>query len=78
MNVNNFTIYLLKTGMSFATRQIGNMTKPSLIISMDGQGVISLKGQSTFKTTECKFKLNEEFDEITADDRQTKVSVYRI
>lgn len=60
--------------MSFATRQMGNLVKPSLLISVDDQGVISIKGKSTFKTTEIKFKLNEEFDEITTDDRQTKVS----
>lgn len=31
-----------------------------------------MKSQSTFKTTELKFRLNEEFEEITADDRKTK------
>ena len=31
------------------------------------------KSQSPFKTTEVKFKLNEEFDETAADDRKTKV-----
>lgn len=60
-------------GMSFATRQMGNMTKPNLVISVDDAGVVSMKAESTFKTTEIKFKLNEEFDETTVDGRKTKV-----
>ncbi|XP_064202925.1 fatty acid-binding protein, adipocyte-like [Anguilla rostrata] len=67
----NFDDYMKALGVGFATRQMGNMAKPSLIISVD-QGMISMKSQSTFKTTEVKFKLNEEFDETTADDRKTK------
>lgn len=64
--------------MGFATRQIGNMAKPNLVISVDDAGVISMKSQSSFKTSEIKFKLNEEFDETTADDRKTKVSYISI
>lgn len=48
------------------------MTKPTTIISMEDD-VITLKTVSTFKTTEIKFKLGEEFDETTADDRKVKV-----
>lgn len=59
--------------MSFATRQVGNMTKPNLVISMGDGGLINIKAQSTFKTTEINFKLDEEFDETTVDDRKTKV-----
>uniref|UniRef100_A0A8C1FVF2 Fatty acid binding protein 3, muscle and heart n=1 Tax=Cyprinus carpio carpio TaxID=630221 RepID=A0A8C1FVF2_CYPCA len=58
-------------GVGFATRQVGSMTKPTTIISMEGD-VITLKTVSTFKTTEIKFKLGEEFDETTADDRKVK------
>ena len=60
--------------MGFATRQVGNRTKPNLIVSVDDQGIVYMKSQSTFKTTEIKFKLNEPFDETTADDRKTRVS----
>lgn len=49
------------------------MTKPNLVISVDDAGVVSMKAESTFKTTEIKFKLNEEFDETTVDGRKTKV-----
>lgn len=60
-------------GVGFATRQMGNMAKPNLVISVDDAGVVSMKSESTFKTTEIKFKLDEEFDETTADGRKTKV-----
>ncbi|KAJ8288149.1 hypothetical protein COCON_G00008080 [Conger conger] len=71
----NFDDYMKALGVGFATRQMGNMAKPSLIISVDDKGIISMKSQSTFKTTEVKFKLNEEFDETTADDRKTKTII---
>ncbi|MBN3297687.1 FABPH protein, partial [Amia calva] len=58
-------------GVGFATRQVGSMTKPTTIISQEGDTII-LKTQSTFKNTEIKFKLGEEFDETTADDRKVK------
>ncbi|TSK31378.1 Fatty acid-binding protein, heart [Bagarius yarrelli] len=47
------------------------MTKPTTIIALDGD-VFTLKTVSTFKNTEIKFKLGEEFDETTADDRKVK------
>ncbi|XP_036411188.1 fatty acid binding protein 4a [Megalops cyprinoides] len=71
----NFDEYMKALGVGFATRQVGNMAKPNLIFSVDDQGVICMKSQSTFKTTEVKFKLNEEFDETTADDRRTRTTV---
>ncbi|XP_034456285.1 fatty acid binding protein 4a [Hippoglossus hippoglossus] len=71
----NFDDYMKAIGVGFATRQVGNRTKPNLIVSVDDQGVICMKSQSTFKTTEIKFKLNEPFDETTADDRKTRTVV---
>lgn len=50
------------------------MTKPTLIILKEGDKVV-LKTQSTFKNTEISFKLGEEFDETTADDRHCKVGL---
>lgn len=64
-------------GVGFATRQVGNRTKPNLVVSVDEQGTVCMKTQSTFKTTEIRFKLNEPFDETTADDRKTRVGVLR-
>ncbi|XP_072276887.1 fatty acid-binding protein, heart [Pyxicephalus adspersus] len=67
----NFDDYMKGLGVGFATRQIANVTKPTTIISLEGD-IIVLQTQSTFKNTEVKFKLNEEFDETTADDRKVK------
>uniref|UniRef100_A0A3P9KVY6 Fatty acid binding protein 11b n=1 Tax=Oryzias latipes TaxID=8090 RepID=A0A3P9KVY6_ORYLA len=59
-------------GMGFATRQMGNITKPNLVIQVGADGLISMKAESTFKTTEIKFRLGEEFDETTVDGRNVK------
>ncbi|XP_030073656.1 fatty acid-binding protein, heart [Microcaecilia unicolor] len=68
---HDFDEYMKKIGVGFATRQIANVTKPTTIICMEGDTII-VKTQSTFKNTELKFKLGEEFDETTADDRKVK------
>lgn len=60
--------------MSFATRAVGNLTKPTTIISVEGD-TVTVKTQSAVKNTELSFKLGEVFDETTADDRKVKVSV---
>ncbi|XP_041932079.1 fatty acid-binding protein, heart [Alosa pseudoharengus] len=67
----NFDDYMKALGVGFATRQVGGMTKPTTIITMEGE-IITLKTVSTFKTTEVNFKLGDEFDETTADDRKVK------
>ncbi|XP_056335831.1 fatty acid-binding protein, heart [Danio aesculapii] len=67
----NFDEYMKGIGVGFATRQVANMTKPTTIISKEGD-VFTLKTVSTFKSTEINFKLGEEFDETTADDRKVK------
>ena len=38
----------------------------------ENNGVYTLKTTSTFKNSEIKFKLNQEFDEETIDGRQVK------
>uniref|UniRef100_A0A6Q2XZL6 Cytosolic fatty-acid binding proteins domain-containing protein n=1 Tax=Esox lucius TaxID=8010 RepID=A0A6Q2XZL6_ESOLU len=72
----NFDEYMKSLGVGFATRQVGNVTKPTVIIAKEGDQVV-IKTQSTFKNTEISFKLGEEFDEATADDRNCKVSATR-
>lgn len=52
---------------------MGNVTKPTVIISQDGDKVV-VKTLSTFRNTEISSKLGEEFDETTPDDRHVKVS----
>ncbi|XP_051908026.1 fatty acid-binding protein, brain [Hippocampus zosterae] len=71
---DNFDEYMKALGVGFATRQVGNVTKPTVIISQEGDKV-TIRTQSTFKNTEISFKLGEEFDETTADDRNCKSTV---
>uniref|UniRef100_A0A8U7NKT4 Fatty acid binding protein 7 n=1 Tax=Corvus moneduloides TaxID=1196302 RepID=A0A8U7NKT4_CORMO len=68
---HNFDEYMKALGVGFATRQVGNVTKPTVIISSEGDKVV-IRTQSTFKNTEISFKLGEEFDETTPDDRNCK------
>ncbi|XP_008329835.1 fatty acid-binding protein, heart [Cynoglossus semilaevis] len=67
----NFDEYMKELGVGFPTRKLGNMTKPTTIISVDG-GVVTLKTQSAIKNTEISYKIGEEFDETTADGRKVK------
>ncbi|KAL6109153.1 uncharacterized protein ACO6RY_12350 [Pungitius sinensis] len=71
----NFDDYMKAIGVGLATRQMGNLAKPNLVISVDEDGLLSMKSETTFKTTAFKFKLNEECDETTADGRTTKTLV---
>ncbi|XP_035530369.1 fatty acid binding protein 7, brain, a [Dicentrarchus labrax] len=67
----NFDDYMKALGVGFATRQVGNVTKPTVAISQDGDKVV-VKTLSTFRNTEISSKLGEEFDETTPDDRHVK------
>uniref|UniRef100_A0A8C3FL14 Cytosolic fatty-acid binding proteins domain-containing protein n=1 Tax=Chrysemys picta bellii TaxID=8478 RepID=A0A8C3FL14_CHRPI len=68
----NFDSYMKELGVGFTTRKLGSLAKPSVIISINDD-VITIKTESTFKNTEISFKLGEEFEETTADDRKTTV-----
>uniref|UniRef100_A0AAQ6IJM9 Fatty acid binding protein 7, brain, a n=1 Tax=Anabas testudineus TaxID=64144 RepID=A0AAQ6IJM9_ANATE len=69
----NFDEYMKSLGVGFATRQVGIVTKPTVVISQDGDKVV-VKTLSAFRNTEISAKLGEEFDETTPDDRHVKVS----
>uniref|UniRef100_A0A3Q4BKV8 Cellular retinoic acid-binding protein 1 n=1 Tax=Mola mola TaxID=94237 RepID=A0A3Q4BKV8_MOLML len=66
----NFDDYMEAIGVGFATRQVGNMTKPTVIISQEGDKV-AIRTQSTFKNTEISFKLGEERLEISVKPLST-------
>ncbi|CAM5089354.1 unnamed protein product [Eretmochelys imbricata] len=67
----NFEDYMRELGVGFATRKIVAVAKPNVIISTNGD-VITIRTLSTLKNTEISFKLGEEFEETTADDRKVK------
>jgi len=70
----NFDEYMKEIGVSWALRQMGNMAKPNLIITIEGKHYV-IKSESTFKTTVLEFDLDTEFDETTADGREVKTNV---
>jgi hypothetical protein len=63
---------VLCKGVNAIWAKIGSVAKPTVYISVDGD-TWTLKSETTMKTTTLSFKLNEEFDETTADDRKMKV-----
>ncbi|XP_078504583.1 fatty acid-binding protein, brain-like [Lissotriton helveticus] len=67
----NFDEYMKALEVAFTTRQAGNVTKPTQIISKNGDKV-TIRTESTFKNMEINFKLGEEFNETTVDDRKCK------
>ena len=61
-------------GVGLMTRKLGNKSSPTVTISESG-GEYTFKQESLVKTSEFKFKVGEEFDEVTADGRQGKLLV---
>lgn len=53
---------------------MGSMAKPDVYIIQDGD-TITMKTESTFKTSQFSFKLGEKFEENTLDGRKTQVSI---
>ncbi|XP_019714550.1 fatty acid-binding protein, brain-like, partial [Hippocampus comes] len=58
-------------GVDAITRKVGIATKPTVVISKDGDKVV-VETLSTFRNTKLSAKLGEEFDETTPDDRKVK------
>jgi hypothetical protein len=49
------------------------LVKPTVRISVNGE-VVKIRTESSLRNIEISFKLGEEFDETTADNRKVKVS----
>ncbi|XP_048363678.1 fatty acid-binding protein 5-like [Sphaerodactylus townsendi] len=69
-----FEEFMKELGVSMAMRKMGSMAKPDVIISKDGD-TFTVKTESTFKTSEFSFKLNEKFMEDTIDGRKTETVI---
>ncbi|XP_067887784.1 fatty acid-binding protein, liver-like [Heterodontus francisci] len=70
----NFEEYMKILGVSMMLRKVAVSAKPKTVISVNGD-TITLETKSIVKNTKIQFKLGEEFDETTADDRITKTTV---
>ncbi|XP_060098933.1 myelin P2 protein-like isoform X2 [Heteronotia binoei] len=72
----NFDDYMKELGVGLATRKLGSLARPKVIISMKGD-VVTIRTESAFKNTEITFKLGQEFEETTADNRKTKECIMK-
>ncbi|XP_064437664.1 fatty acid-binding protein 5-like [Mirounga angustirostris] len=64
-----FDEYMKEVGVGMALRKVGAMAKPDCIISSDGKN-LTIKTESTLKTTQFSRNLGEKFEETTADGRK--------
>ncbi|XP_037008262.1 fatty acid-binding protein 5 [Artibeus jamaicensis] len=66
-----FDEYMKELGVGMALRKMGAMAKPDCIITFDGK-TLTVKSESTLKTTQFSCNLGEKFEETTADGRKTQ------
>jgi len=71
----NFDEFLKALGTSFVLRTAAKTSTPVVHITSTGPDSYSMKTVTTFKTTECNFKLGEEFEEERLDGAKVKSTV---
>lgn len=71
-----FNIDRVLSGVGIVMRKMGNSISPTIELVKNGD-TYTLNSSSTFKSTSISFKLDEEFQEETADGRkvQTKITM---
>ena len=69
---DNFDAYMKQVGIGWVTRKAGNMAKPIVDISVQGDHWV-MDTRSTFKDVHTEFQLGKEFEEQTPDGRKMKV-----
>ena len=67
----NFEEFMKALGVGLVTRKLGNKSSPTVTITEEA-GEFTMKQESLVKTSEIKFRIGQEFDEVTADGRQGK------
>lgn len=72
----NFDAFLDKLGVGFMVKTAAKTLKPTLEVEVAGD-TYTLRSLSTFKNTEIKFKLGEEFEEDRADGKKVQTSVVK-
>ncbi|XP_037658903.1 fatty acid-binding protein 5 [Choloepus didactylus] len=71
MESKGFDEYMKEVGVGMALRKMGAMAKPDCIITSDGKS-LTIKSESTLKTSQFSCNLGEKFEEVTADGRKTQ------
>jgi len=69
-----FDEFLKEMGVGFVTRKMAVSLSPTIEIKQEGEEY-SIKTSTTFKTTELKFKLGEEFEETRMDGVTVKTKI---
>ncbi|XP_067409932.1 fatty acid-binding protein 5-like [Emydura macquarii macquarii] len=69
-----FEEYMKELGVGVAMRKMGSMAKPDVYITKDGD-TITIKTESTFKSSQLSFKLGEKCEENTLDGRKVQTIV---
>ncbi|GAB3952700.1 hypothetical protein GCM10029976_091430 [Kribbella albertanoniae] len=72
----NYDEYLKAIGVSMITRKVAGNVLQVLHISV-AEDIWTIKETSTFKNSEMKFELGQEFDAETADGRKAKNVITR-
>ncbi|XP_011497802.1 PREDICTED: fatty acid-binding protein, muscle isoform X1 [Ceratosolen solmsi marchali] len=68
---DKFDEYMKALGVGIIVRKMGATVSPVVQVTKDNDEY-TLKTESTFKNSEIKFKLGEEFEEETPDGRKVK------
>ncbi|KAM9165937.1 fatty acid-binding protein 5-like [Pangshura tecta] len=69
-----FEDYMKELGVGMALRKMGSMAKPDIYIIKDGD-TITIKTESTFKSSQLSFKLGEKCEENTLDGRKVQTLI---
>ncbi|XP_067015283.2 fatty acid-binding protein, muscle [Anabrus simplex] len=67
----NFDEYMKAIGVGAVTRKVGMTLTPVVELQVNGD-TYTFSSDSKVKSTQIKFKLGEEFDEVTLDGRKVK------
>ncbi|XP_074640840.1 fatty acid-binding protein, liver-like [Tubulanus polymorphus] len=70
-----FDEFMTAVGVNFVLKKMANLATPTQTITQNEDGEIHIKTETSFKTTDLKFKLGEEFEEKTADGRSVKTTI---
>ncbi|KAH9420626.1 fatty acid-binding protein-like [Dermatophagoides pteronyssinus] len=70
----NFDEFLKELGVGFILRNLAKTTKPTIEVVKDGDYWV-IKTHTSLKTTEIRFKIDEEFDESRMDGKTVKTVV---
>ena len=71
---DNFDNFMGALGVGYLVRKLGNRSKPLVTLSQEGKEW-TMKSESLVKTTESKFEMDKQFEELTADGRKVMTTM---